>query len=302
MRTIRSTEELTAAEIRLLLQEKLRQRRYKRLHRFRQTGRAITLVRDPEPGGFSSPIIEIDDGISVDTRQPRSRIGATLANHLLGFLEIGITVSFVVMIWLAWQGLSGMNQRAAAAWIFPTPTPTPLIRAIVLPEGHTPPNLPGGSRPNIEEVPAHLRPVYQWYANLPTPTSAPQQGVRIQILALKIDAPIVQGDGWEELKKGVAQHLGTANPGEKGNMVLSGHNDTYGEVFRFLDRLKPGDQIIIFTYARTYTYVVEGWRLVNPDQVEVMEPTPDEMLTLISCYPYLVDTQRIVVKARLQKG
>jgi sortase A len=112
----------------------------------------------------------------------------------------------------------------------------------------------------------------------------------------------VQGDGWEQLKKGVAQHLGTANPGEKGNMVLSGHNDTYGEVFRYLDRLKPGDQVIVFTITQKYIYIVEGWTLVNPDQVEVMDPTRDETLTLISCYPYLVDTQRIVVKARLLKS
>jgi sortase A len=41
--------------------------------------------------------------------------------------------------------------------------------------------------------------------------------------------------------------------------------------------------------------------LVDPDQVEVMDPTPNETITLISCYPYLVDTQRIVVKALLQQ-
>jgi sortase A len=85
-------------------------------------------------------------------------------------------------------------------------------------------------------------------------------------------------------------------------MVLSGHNDVYGEVFRYLDRLKAGDEITVFTFSRSYTYVVEGWVLVEPTQVEVMAQTNDEALTLISCYPYLIDTQRIIVKARLLKG
>ncbi len=40
--------------------------------------------------------------------------------------------------------------------------------------------------------------------------------MRIEIPALKVDAPVVQGDGWEQLKKGVAQHIGSANPGEGG--------------------------------------------------------------------------------------
>jgi sortase A len=96
--------------------------------------------------------------------------------------------------------------------------------------------------------------------------------VRIQIPALNIDAPIVQGDGWEQLMKGVGQHIGTANPGEKGNMVLSGHNDEYGEVFRYLDRLKAGDEIIVFTFTSILYYIVEGWDAGAPDQVEVMNP------------------------------
>ena len=301
MKKVRSTAEFTEAQIRMLLIEKLRQNREARLERFRKTGRIISLVPDIKPGnGFPSAFEETELGHELLSKPPSPSKIRTI-RYFLGYLEVGSMLGIVALLWIAWQGLSGANQQASAAWVFPTPTATPIIQAVVLPDGHTPPDRAGRSRPNEKEVPEHLRPIVQARAVIPTPTAAPQHGVRIQIPALIIDAPIVQGDGWEQLMKGVGQHLGTANPGEKGNMVLSGHNDVYGEVFRYLDRLKAGDEIIIFTFTRQYTYIVEGWTLVNPDQVEVMNTTPEETLTLISCYPYLVDTQRIVVKARLLK-
>jgi sortase A len=132
------------------------------------------------------------------------------------------------------------------------------------------------------------------------PTPGSQQAIRIQIPAIEVDAPVVQGDNWEQLKKGVGQHLGTPNLGENGNIVLAGHNDVFGEVFRNLDRLKPGDSIILFTSQRQYTYVITGTQMVAPTAVEVMSSTPDARVTLISCHPYLVDTHRIVVSAVLQ--
>lgn len=301
MQKKRANHDLTEAEIRFLLQEKIMKNRQTHLESYRRTGRALILAPDVAPEKISPYFREFDHVDGDIAQKPQPIIGFHFADNFLSILEIGAAISLVVLIWLGWNSLNGLNQHASAAWVFPSPTPTPLIQAVVLPDGHTPPNSIGGARPNVEEVPEHLRPVVQAYANIPTPTAAPHQGIRIQIPALNIDAPMVQGDGWEQLMKGVAQHLGTANPGEKGNMVLSGHNDVYGEVFRYLDRLEPGDEIVVFTYNRTYTYLVEGWKVVNPDQVEVMAPTSDETLTFISCYPYLVDNQRIVVKARLKK-
>jgi len=188
----------------------------------------------------------------------------------------------------------------AAALRVETPTPTPLIMAVVLPGGHTPPDASGNTRPNEAEIPEHLRPIYQSLASLPVPTPGPQQAIRIQIPAIGVDAPVVQGDGWEQLKKGVGQHIPSANPGENGNVVLSGHNDVYGEIFRHLDRLQPGDQVILYTQQRAYTYIVERTLIVEPTAVEVIASTGAPPLPLISCYPSLVDPHRIVVFARLQ--
>ena len=161
---------------------------------------------------------------------------------------------------------------------------------------------PGGAQPNEAEIPEHLRPLVQSLASVPIPTPSPQQAIRIQIPAIGVDAPVVQGDGWEQLKKGVGQHIGTALPGQDGNLVLSAHNDIFGEIFRHLDQLSPGDEVIVYTSQRSFTYVISGWEVVEPTQVEVMAPTKDPTATLISCYPYRVDNKRIVVKAQLQEG
>jgi sortase A len=137
-------------------------------------------------------------------------------------------------------------------------------------------------------------------ADIPVPTPGVEQAARIQIPAINVDAPVVQGDGWEQLKKGIAQHIGSANPGQRGNLVLSGHNDVFGEIFRDLDRLKSGDEVILFTSQRTYTYVITSNRITEPTDIDVMKPTIDPVVTLISCYPYRVDNQRIVVSAVLK--
>ena len=95
----------------------------------------------------------------------------------------------------------------------------------------------------------------------------------------------------------------TPSPPGRGSPLrtcLSAHNDVFGEIFRDLDRLKPGDEIILSTTQQAYVYVVRQTQIVEPTRVEVMAPTQDEVVSLISCYPYMVDNQRIVVVAELQ--
>ena len=84
--------------------------------------------------------------------------------------------------------------------------------------------------------------------------------------------------------------------------MLSAHNDIYGEIFRHLDKLELGDEIIISTDRRSYTYIVNKIDVVAPTAVEVMAPTKHASTTLISCYPYLVNNKRIVVFADLSSN
>lgn len=298
----RKPEDLSAEELRRLLLEKRRAVRKERLERYRETGRIVTLVpeeRSPGVGELATEAEAEGEGPARYTSVTRSR---RLFDGLLLFVEIGAVLILVFVLFNGFEILRTLNEEVASALVQPTMTPTPLIIAAVLPSGHTPPDSPGGARPNDAEIPEHLRPLVQSLAEIPIPTPAPEHAIQIQVPAIGIDAPIVQGDGWEQLKKGVGQHIGTANPGTNGNLVLSAHNDIFGEIFRDLDRLKPGDVIIIYTNQRSYTYVITGWKIVEPTQVEVMAPTSYPATTLISCYPYRVDTQRIVVQAQLQDG
>jgi sortase A len=193
-----------------------------------------------------------------------------------------------------------INEEASQAQQaqLPTLTPTPLIRVVVLPGGHTPPDSPGGPAP--EEVPAHLRDRVSAITPLPVPTPGPEQAIRIQIPAIGVDAPIVEGDDWESLKQGAGHHVGSANPGESGNSIISAHNDIFGEIFRDLPDLDLGDEVFVHTASQVYRYVVTQKRIIEPTEVDVMYPTSSPVLTLISCYPYRIDTHRIVVIAELQ--
>jgi sortase A len=302
----RSVENLSAEELRRLLIEKRRAERQTRIEQFRQTGRVV-MVEPPQvikaPDGLNRSEPEIDEDeeparATPTVRQRRKR--KPWMERALLITEIVAAVGLVFVLLSGFNLLRNLNREVASVLTQPTLTPTPLIMAVILPSGHTPPNSPGGVQPNEAEIPEHLRPMVQSMANLPVPTASPEQAIRIQVPAINVDAPVVQGDGWEQLKKGVGQHIGSPNPGKEGNIVLSAHNDVFGEIFRDLDRLKTGDSVTLFTNQRNYTYIVRETRIVEPTQVEVMTSTQDAVVTLISCYPYLVDNQRIVVQAILQ--
>ncbi len=296
-----SKEDLSIDELRRLLVEKRRNVREDRLERFRRTGRVVTLVSEQDAPSLEKMHSSSLSGQEDLPRSARSRPKRILDGFLL-IIEIGAVLGLIFIIFNGLEILRDLNRQVAEVLVQPTLTATPLISAVVLPSGHTPPDSAGGSRPNEAEIPEHLRPLVQSLANVPIPTQGPEQAIRIQIPAIGVDAPIVLGDGWEQLKKGVGQHIGSANPGEKNNIVLTGHNDIFGEIFRELDRLKSGDQVILFTSQHSYTYLVSGSKIVGPNEVEAMDPTNDAVATLISCYPYRVDKKRIIVTALLQSG
>jgi sortase A len=294
-----SLQDLSVDELRWLLMQKRRASRHDRLEHYRRTGRVVTVASDIESptleGWRANPLSDLDQPEPA----PRSRVRRIL-DVLLLVVEVAAVIGFIFILYNVLNVFRTVNKEMASAAVLPTLTPTPIIAAVVLPSGHTPPNSPGGAQFNDAEIPAHLRPMVQAFANIAVPTPGPEQAVRIQVPAIGVNSQVVQGDGWEQLKMGVAQHPGTPNPGDKGNLVFSGHNDIFGEVFRDLDRLKPGDSVIIYTDQRAYTYIVVNTQVVEPTQVDVMDPTTQPTVTLISCYPYLVDNKRIVVTARLQ--
>ena len=292
MKDRRRVGDLSIEELERVLSVRRAAVRAERLRRYRDAGRAL-------PG---SPEVEIFEGEHQSSGWQWMRLG-WMGNALLASVELLAVAGLIYFGYQLWADRNLLNReaqqlmQAGAATLAPTPS----ITAVVLPGGHTPPNAAGGAQFNEAEIPEHLRPLVQAAQPISIPpTPGPRQAVRIQISAIGVDAAVVRGDSWEQLKKGVGQQLGTTDPGQGGNLVLSAHNDIFGEIFRYLDKLQPGDLVTLQTTVEKFSYRVTGTEVVEPTDVRVLSSTTAPTLTLISCYPYLVDNKRIVVFAELQ--
>lgn len=105
----------------------------------------------------------------------------------------------------------------------------------------------------------------------------------------------------------VGWHGNSARLGQPGNTVLNGHHNIFGEVFRHLIDLETGDEITLSDSHETYTYRVTTKEILpelgQPLEVRLenarwMEPTTDERITLISCWPYTGNSHRLVIVAQ----
>jgi sortase A len=283
--------DLSIEELERLLAAKRQAARRERIRRFGRSGRAV----------FSEPPVpaEIPDVQSAEA--PRAR--KNLLDRVLLAVEIGAVIVLGLVVLQFIYRLQELNRDSLALVLAGTPSPTPLITAVVLPSGHTPPDSPGGPAPNDAEVPADLRPKMQSYLSLAVPTRGPEQPQRLDLPSIgKNNLPVVEGDGWDQLRQGVGHHIGSANPGSTGNVVLSAHNDIFGELFRDLDRLQPGDTVFLYTATQKFTYRVAQIRIVEPTDISVLSSSARPILTLVSCYPYMIDNQRIVVTAELESS
>ncbi|MGQ9908785.1 MAG: sortase [Candidatus Flexifilum sp.] len=231
-------------------------------------------------------------------------------DRILLLIEIAAVVGIVLIAINLVSAIQMLEQETAAAQSLaeeqrragiPTLAPTPTLRLenFILPGGHTVQN--GLPVFNYAEVPAHLLPLVesQWIApNISRPPPTAETALTLTIPALNLNQAIVQGVDWAALQQGVGQLVNGVNPGDPiGNVVLAAHNDIYGQIFRHLDQLEPGDQFQIQTQSNSYTYTVTEIRIVEPTDVSVLASRGTATATLISCYPYQVNTQRIIVFA-----
>ena len=234
---------------------------------------------------------------------PRRRTRVSGWARLLQIVEASLAVGLLVVGLSVWRTLSQSNAiiRSNLVPVVPTAVSTPLIRRIILPASHVVSEEVVAALMPTSDIPESFRVLATSPAMpvLATSTTEPQMAVRITIPAIGVDAPVVHGVEWEQLKRGVGHVPETGLPGVANNVVLAAHNDVFGELFRDLDKLQPGDEIILSTFTQQFRYVVTGTRIVPPTEVSVMAPTLDPVATLISCWPYLLDTERIVVTAIL---
>ena len=118
---------------------------------------------------------------------------------------------------------------------------------------------------------------------------------------------VVEGVSTAALRRGPGHYPGTAQPGEVGNVVLSGHRTTYGAPFGDIGELVEGDAVVLETADAVHTYRVRGLQIVPPTAIEVTYPVPgqagaeptERLLTLTTCHPRYSARQRLVVTAEL---
>ena len=116
-----------------------------------------------------------------------------------------------------------------------------------------------------------------------TPAAAGGLIGRIEIARLGFSAMVVEGTSAKSLRRAIGHIEGTALPGQPGNIGLSGHRDTF---FRPLRNIRRNDTITVTTLLGEYRYRVLSTKVVRPSDVAVLDSTGNEILTLVTCYPF----------------
>ena len=110
-------------------------------------------------------------------------------------------------------------------------------------------------------------------------------------------AIVVEGTSNAQLAQGPAHFTGSALPGEPGNCAIAAHRNVYGSWFRHLNRLRPGDAIVLRTPKEAYTYRVKQSKIVLSNETSVLRPTKTATVTLVTCtVPYA--RHRLIVVAQ----
>jgi sortase A len=310
----RIVDRMTIEELEQALLMKRRQMRQERLKQLAAGGRLADQNQSPLLSAEEPPVPKAAApraarfqrsqvqplGAKAKAGPPRPR-QRRVRDRLLLAVEIVALIGLVGVLASSFGTLKTLNQevtlaRAASDEAPVQPEPTPLVHFDRLPGGHTPPDPSGAAVP---DVPLHLQKWVQPAPAQPVPTPSAAQATRVTIPSIEVDAPVVEGVAWEDLRNGVGHLPGSANPGERGNLYLAGHNDIFGEIFRDLEQVELGDEFFVYSGDQAYRYVVTSKRIIEPSDVSVMYPSTSPIATLQTCYPYMLDTHRLVVIGEL---
>ncbi|HPX93562.1 MAG TPA: class D sortase [Bacillota bacterium] len=160
-------------------------------------------------------------------------------------------------------------------------------------------------RPEKEEGPAQTDPVV-----LPGDDEEPDQVFDInrlrpmgilKIPKIKIEAVMVEGVTPNDLRYAVGHFTGTGLPGRVGNLAIAGHrNFITGDFFGHLDKVEPGDELIVEFDGQTYIYIVSEIFVVKPEDTWVLDPASYPQITLVTCTPPRISSHRLIVRGTLR--
>jgi LPXTG-site transpeptidase (sortase) family protein len=142
-------------------------------------------------------------------------------------------------------------------------------------------------------------------ANTPVPTDKPKppevipEENTLVIPKLAMQEIIYDGATVAALRKGVWHRPHTSSPDQGSNTVLVGHRFTYNgpAVFYNLDKVGPGDQVIIYWQKEKYVYEIKDIKVVLPTAIEIEAPTDEPQLTIYTCTPLLTAKNRLIIRA-----
>jgi sortase A len=121
---------------------------------------------------------------------------------------------------------------------------------------------------------------------------------RIRIARIGENAVVVDGTDTASLRKGPGIYDDAPFPGAPGTVAIAGHRTTYLAPFRHIDKLRPGNLIVLEMPYGRFTYRVQKTRIVDPSEVSVVKRVGYDRLVLSACHPLYSAAQRIVVFAR----
>jgi len=177
----------------------------------------------------------------------------------------------------------------------------------------------------LTPTPSQGLPVLNWDDPevAPTPLPANPQWrsavTEVRMAVIDVDSPVVSVSWhvewvggqwmtvWNVAAYAIGHHWGSGNPGEGTNIVLAAHSGGLGAIFRRLDELQPGDEVLLEGNGRQYLYVVEEVLFLQDIGVpmeerlrnaQYMAPTEEERVTMITCWPVGIYDHRIVALAR----
>lgn len=201
----------------------------------------------------------------------------------------------------------------------PEPTPSPTASPTLLPPTEVP------------ETGAHFATYQQWQAAQEPANSAlaAQQTSTAVNSSFRLTIPTIdlatdvfargwtgvqQADGtvvskWEDVQYAAGWHKNSTAPGHKGNIVVSGHSNIYGSIFRNLAQVKTGQKVYIDQGRVRYTYIIDEVTVAQETAAQpaqqaqnaaYLSQTDDNRLTLITCWPWNDSTHRVFVVAKLK--